>query len=453
MAADADEEKGPASGDASQTDAAERLGVPRQRPSVTIDLTAAEIPAEASSPAETGATAKSEAQEATGEQPKTAEPRPVSDGPGAAQYSRPAAAKAFSADDGFRRNLAVGAVGGLVALIVVLVLQSVSILPAPGRSAARQAIQQAKAASDATTALDRRLSAVEAMTEAISGMRGDIKALSDRVAALETIRPALASVGDVTTVSANLAALTKRVDSVPPAATRDDLAALSDRLSKLEAAAAGGGDSASTGAMAALTGQLNDAETQLRALTDRVNAAEAKAAAAPSAGSDVIRAVAMASLRRAADSGEPFGADVDLVAGLGIGGDDIATLRQLAAKGVETRAALAAAFPQIADAILSASAEGDPNAGFFSRLVDDLRGLVVVRPLGPVAGSDPPAIVSRMRDDVSKGDLAGALAERGGLTEAGKNASADWAAKAADRVSLDAAVARIAGTLDAAKAG
>ncbi|MEJ0096719.1 MAG: hypothetical protein WDM84_00285 [Bauldia sp.] len=189
MAADEDSDKGPDDGGpgggdaapgASDGPAAERRSGQRQRPPVTIDLAAADVRAassasSSSAAAESSATATPEPAKASGASEARAggEQRRAGDAPGTAHYFT-GAAKAFSSADGFRRDLAAGAVGGVVALIVVLVLQSVSILPVPGRSAARQAIQQAHAAMDATTALDRRLDAVEAMNEAIPGLRADI---------------------------------------------------------------------------------------------------------------------------------------------------------------------------------------------------------------------------------------------------------------------------------------
>ena len=70
-------------------------------------------------------------------------------------------------------------------------------------------------------------------------------------------------------------------------------------------------------------------------------------------------------------------------------------------------------------------------------MVAGARSLVSVRPVGPVAGSDPPAVVSRMEAAVATGDLATALRERDGLPPAGKDASAAWAAKAMERVNAD----------------
>jgi hypothetical protein len=80
--------------------------------------------------------------------------------------------------------------------------------------------------------------------------------------------------------------------------------------------------------------------------------------------------------------------------------------------------------------------------------VGSARGLVSIRPAGPVAGDDPPAIVSRMQAAVDKGDLATALDERDGLPDAGKEASASWAAAAADRIKIDSLIDQVAQTLD-----
>ena len=439
--------------------AGERRGGERARPPLTIDLTAAAVPpaARAAAARKDEAAKAKPGQESFGkedlgkENPEgAAEARETAS---AGEESRPksssaqffgGAARALPADGSIRHGLAVGAIGAIIALVVFVVLQSLGILPSPGRAAAERAMAQAKAAGDAETVLERRVAAVETMTDAISGMRQDVKSLGDKVAALDGLRPSLASRGDVDALSATVAGLAKRLDGLPAAASRDDLNGLSGRVGRLEAAVASGGDgqSASATALASLTSQLNQAETDLRALTDKVATVEARPAV--SAGDDTVRAVAVASLRRASADGKPFAADVDMVANLGIGGSDIALVRPLAAKGVTTVADLGAAFPDVADAILAATTKSDPDASFLQRAWASLSGLVQVRPIGPVAGSDPAAIVSRMSDDVRRGDLAAALAERDGLPQAGKDASAEWAAKAADRVALDQTIGRIA---------
>ena len=96
---------------------------------------------------------------------------------------------------------------------------------------------------------------------------------------------------------------------------------------------------------------------------------------------------------------------------------------------------------------MQATAKTNPNAGFLDRIVAGIGSLVTVQPMGPVEGSDPAAIVSRMRAAVAAGDLAKALQERDGLPAAGKDASAEWAAAATSRVTVDALIVKIAETV------
>jgi hypothetical protein len=442
--------------------AGERRSGERARPPLTIDLTAAEV-----QPSMREAAARDAAEREGAESRAAATSEAVADGTGAAEAAQdPAGGKegrrksstgqffgsgagAFPADEGMRRSLIAGALGAIIALVVLVILQSLGILPSPGRAAAERAMAQAKTATDAEAALERRVAAVETMTDAISGMRQDVKSLTDKVAGLDALRPGLASRSDVDTISANVAGLTKRLDTLP---SGDDLKALSQRVGQLESAVAASGDGqgASSAAMTSLTNQINQAQADVRALGDKVAAAEAHPGV--TAGDDAVRAVAVAALRRVSADGKPFAADVDMVANLGVGGSDIAIIRPLAAKGVATVADLGAAFPDVADAILAATTATDPNASFLQRAWASVAGLVQVRPLGPVSGSDPAAIVSRMSDDARRGDLAAALAERAALPQVGKDASAEWAAKAADRVALDRAIGHIADA-STAKAG
>ena len=168
----------------------------------------------------------------------------------------------------------------------------------------------------------------------------------------------------------------------------------------------------------------------------------------PMAGGEAaVRAIAITALRRASEGDTPFTSELDMVAALGVPGDDIAGLRPYATRGVPARSTLVAEFPVVADEILRASATADADAGFLGQVVAGLGGLVSIRPAGPIEGGDPQAIVSRMTDAVGKGDLATALAERNGLPEAGLAASSAWAASAEERVTLDQLVERIARNL------
>jgi hypothetical protein len=153
--------------------------------------------------------------------------------------------------------------------------------------------------------------------------------------------------------------------------------------------------------------------------------------------------MAVTALRGAVDAGRPYAAELDAVAAIAPD-PALAGLRPFAASGIATREALRAEFGKVGDAILSATQGNDDS--LLGRLVAGARGLVSIRPAGPIAGDDPPAIVSRMEAAVVKGDFPTALRERDALPAAGKQASADWAGRVAARVTADTLLAQPAAT-------
>ena len=406
----------------------------RQRPPVTIDLKAERAAAEKVEVPSPPKEAEGSAAEAVAAEPAPPPPPPKPE----PRPPRPAP----PAGNGWTRIALAGAVGGVVAVVFVLLLQATGLLPAPGGTAVSQAIERAEAVTGTVAALERRVTAVEAMTADLPSIRSAVEGLASRVAALESDVGSRAPRAEVEALAGEVAAVGDRLDSAPPAASQGDLAALDARLDRLEAMPlATPGDADATGAVA---GRLGAAETDLAALAERIDALEARLAEGGAANGETARAVALASLRRAATGGQPFAAELDMAAAMGLAGEQVAALRAFAAAGVPTGDQLAERFPPVADAILAATSGTDPEAGLLDRLAGGMRGLVSIRPAGPRPGDDPPAVVSRMAAAVERGDLAAALDERQGLPAAGQDASAEWAARAGDRVALDRLVAEIA---------
>jgi hypothetical protein len=406
----------------------------RQRPPVTIDLTAEPVAAKAEEPAARPEPPKAE----PAPQPPPASPAASAQRTEPPRATTPPGASAIGSDDNWTRLALAAAAGGLVALVLGLGLQGIGLLPSPGRSAALAAADQAKAATEATAALDRRIAAIEMMTQSLPA-RGAFDALSDRVGRIEAAQSGFASSQDLASAKEELAKLSAALAALPATATADQLAALAQRVSRLESGGTGGEPGA--GAVAALSGRIDTLESGAHALEQRIAALERR----PPGSGDTLaaRAIAVVALQRAADGAAPFPNDLALAAALGLPEADVAALKPFADKGAPTRASLAADFPAVGDAIIRTSVQSDPNASFFDRLIAGVTGLVSVRPAGPVAGNDPSAIVSRMRAAVDKGDLPAALKEREALSDVGKAASADWARGAADRAALDAIIARI----------
>jgi hypothetical protein len=116
-----------------------------------------------------------------------------------------------------------------------------------------------------------------------------------------------------------------------------------------------------------------------------------------------------------------------------------------------TRADIAKAFPDAANAMVAAAAPVDQNAGLFQRLLSSAESVVKVRPVGEVAGEEPPARVARMEVAVNAGDYDKALAEYAALPEAAQAAGAGLVDKIKARVEVEKLVDQmIAGAMKAA---
>ena len=194
-----------------------------------------------------------------------------------------------------------------------------------------------------------------------------------------------------------------------------------------------------------LSAQAEALAAELKELSARVDGLAAAKPAADTGSERAARAFAIGALRQAAEKGGAFANDLGTLAALGIDASDLSALKPLAAKGAPSGAALAAAFPAVADAILAAAATADPNAGF----------LRPARRRGARLRLDPAARANARRYARGRGlaDERGgrapaisppALDERGKLPEAGRAASAAWAEAAADRVAIDRLVGKLA---------
>jgi hypothetical protein len=417
-----------------------RSGRDRRRPRLTIDLTASSV------------SAKGQDEASSPEPPHQADAGPS---------VRETAARLFPnfaslTSSGLSREAWVGfgsaaALGGVVALVLLILLQAIGIVPAPGVVAARDAADQARATANSLSQIDRRLTAVETMTENLPGFRSDVAALTTRVANLEQAVGAVPAKGDVEAVRTDLAAIKTRLDQTASPATAADLTALSARVGRLETnvAAAGAVAPAAPGPAAVPPGDVDNRIASLSARLDADEAAIGRLSATAATNSAAEKGAAMAALRSAVDAGRPFPTELGMLNAFGA--DPVATaLKPYAASGIATRAILETDFAKVSDAILAAT-QGSGDDSLFGRIAAGTRGLVSIRPAGPVPGNDPAAIVSRMTADVAAGDLAKALSERDALPAAGKDASSDWAGRAQARLTADTAFAPASAATPAGK--
>ncbi len=338
------------------------------------------------------------------------------------------------------------AIGALVVLLGGYLLMFTDWLPSPGRNLANDALAETERLGVEIEELRRTVAANEppnvapltarvAALEAIAAEIGAIRqAVDGLAAAMDADRAAQAEiVMDLDALRRDVVADAAAAGD-PEAAAQlgEEINALSARIALLETAGP-------PELLFEVQRQLGEIAATVGALTDETAALAADAAERDRA-TGAARLLAFNNVRAAAERGDVFSDELAILAQLGVDAAAIDALDEAAVAGVPSRAELAAAFGDTAEAILTATTEGDPEGGFWDRLWNNARGIVTVTPTVPVEGDTPGAILSRMQAALDAGDLEIALEERLGLPEAGLAASAEWAARAEARIALEAAV-------------
>lgn len=413
---------------------------PRTRPGVTLDL---EAQAAVENPKATNSTAVPEtATEPAGEPDLRGadESGTSAEGPGGG--SAPPASVSGSPEPAREHHsvaalVIAGLIGGAVALALGYGLQTSGVLPSPGETAANAAMTEAEGVKTDVSAIDQRLTSIEAASAQSIADRALLDDLSRQVGVVDALGESLSD--RLLKSEASIAALT---DDSGNDETKQTLDALSGRVAQLESAPAP--DDQSSAALTEMSKRVDALEESLaqRQAEPATEASPEATASAPPAD----RAVAVAAFQQAASAGGPFPDALDQLDTLGVDAEAVAALKPLAEKGAPSRAELTAAFPGVADAIVAAEPTADSEAGLLDRLTSYGRNLVRVRP----AGADPDAeVVARMKTAVEAGDFAEALAERKGLPEEGQAASQTWADAVADRLEIDRLAEEIIATADA----
>lgn len=302
--------------------------------------------------------------------------------------------------------LAAGILGGLIALLGAGVLQYAGIMPSLGPGGGNTAIEQSVAS--------------------------DIEALKAQLAAA----PAPQAVADLGPLETRIAELEKKTAEAGNGAAAD-VSGLDAEIANL------------TGEIATLKAALADAQQSTEAakseLSTRLDAAEKKIDE-PASDVQLARAVAVTALKTAIDRGGPFLAELDALKSIAATDPAVTGLAEDAKTGIAPRADLVRDFPAVADTMLEATRHTDPNQGVFSRLMDSASSAIRIRPVGSVEGEGPEAVVARIEDKLTNGDLKGASLEWDTLPEPAKAAGVAFKTKLDQRI-------RVEGLIDATVAG
>ena len=177
------------------------------------------------------------------------------------------------------------------------------------------------------------------------------------------------------------------------------------------------------------------------ATTSSANEQKALAAAR---GSAVIGIAARISA--ALTAGQPFATDLALLQPLTQNdaklGELIASLQPTAAKGVASRASLAASFPAMAKAAMAEDLDDD---SFWQRVLGKLKSVVSLRRVGAdVAGDSVEAKLARAEAAVNAGDLSKAVELVKSLPAQTSRATADWLGRAEAHLAAQHAVDQLA---------
>ncbi|MBV2184699.1 MAG: hypothetical protein KUL88_09200 [Rhizobium sp.] len=273
-----------------------------------------------------------------------------------------------------------------------------------------------------------------------SGLSAEIEALKARIADVSSA-PAPADPRLEERVAALEGAVSSQAAAAPDTAALDELR---QRLAQADEAIA-----ALKGEIASNAGALGETETRL---TERLAQAEKKLEE-PRTDVEMARAIALTALKSATERGGPFMAELDALAGISPDDPAVEGLRPHAATGVSSRAELVRKFGDVADTILAAIHQPDPNEGIGQRLLSSALSVVKVRPVGNVEGATPEAILARMEDKLQNGDLKGAALEWESLPEAGKAVSTDYVSMLKTRIEIETLVGDSLATVVSGKKG
>ncbi len=277
--------------------------------------------------------------------------------------------------------------------------------------------QQIATQTEAITALEARLAAVEAAkVPDISPLMETLATLNGRMAALET----------------------------GPAERFEQTAALAEAVAALQAEVKALGAAPVAGQAAApvpsnITALAAEAEARLKEAEAQAAALKAEAEALTRA---AVAQAAFGRLQAAVDSGAPFAAILP-----DLGQEPPKALLDHAETGLPSLAQLQETFPEAARLALEAALRADMGDSWTERATSFFRSQTGARSLTPREGNDPDAILSRAEAAVQTGDLTAALAEISTLPEAAQAPMAEWRAKAETRQAALVALAELAGKI------
>ncbi|MFN4210833.1 MAG: COG4223 family protein, partial [Devosia sp.] len=247
--------------------------------------------------------------------------------------------------------------------------------------------------------------------------QAELATLNQRIGALETAEPAAAATTaepvDLSTIEADIAALTQRIDSVsaPPADTgvdalRAELAALNARLAELAA-------------------RLGTAEAGLRDLDTTVTETSATLASQPSDIGAVLQLpLILSGFETAFATGRPFETELSALRAAVPDAAIPTAIANNAATGLTRPDIIASRFAEVLPAML-AGRPVDATEQWQDGALDWFRSAIALRPTGEIEGDNPEAVMSRLEGAIARRDFTTAETLLASLPEPMLSAAGD----------------------------
>jgi len=395
-------------------------------------------PAAAESKAPLGKTPESKSSSSKDAKTESAQPKASASGTAGAASAKPQAASGKSGGSGLGMVMS-GVIGAVVALGGGYALQVGGVLPVPGANGdpAAPVVSRVDALSSEVETLSQQLAGLPAQT----GTDGSAE-LAERIDSLDArLADMAAQSGEAGSETVMLAPIEERIASLESKiaelgeASQAADPALEAEINALRDAQSGMQDSLSAlqSGSGALSDKLSRLESEQAALAEQVDA--------PSRQIDVARAIAAAGLKSAIDRGGSFMSELEAFASVAPDDPAVAELRDLAARGVPSRADLVAGFSDAASTAIAAADPGNPDAGLVDRLMSSAMSVVKVRKVGDVPGDTAEAIAARAEAHLLNGDLDAAVREWNTLPEESLAATADYSEALAARARAERLIA------------
>lgn len=242
-------------------------------------------------------------------------------------------------------------------------------------------------------------SAVPELKTVTETTQSEVSTLNGRIAALESAEPVASTSPsiDTSTLEADIAALTTRIDALPTAVAgsvdtsaldglRKDLAALGSRVDEVAA-------------------RVGTAEAGLRSLDTSVTQTSAALASQPSDIGAVLQLpLILSGLETAFANGKPYATELAALRAAAPENAVPNAIANAAAQGLARPDAIARRFEAVLPNML-AGRPANPDAQWQDGALDWFASAIALRPTGEVEGDSPEAVMSRLEGAMSRRDF------------------------------------------------